>query len=527
MTSRSRAITAECIETTENSPPSYITPASLLLVISLLALSVMSPESFMAVITSANHAFLLIARDVVVTISSMILLGALVIVFTPLGNMRLGMSAPEFSTLSWLAMLFATGMGSGLLYWAVAEPVIHLSAPPLYNDAMMQAGNARMAMVISYLHWAFHPWGIYAAGSLCIAYFSFCRGFPLLPGAPFRSALSGRFRYANQLGDAVDVICVVSTLQGMAAALAAGTMQIASGMKWLGFAPEGGSTFPTYSVIIGLLASAYLASAATPIGKGIKRLSELNMLMAVLLLVIVACFTPVAYASGALLQRVVQSVADYLHFLPDLAFSPLTSETQSNWGSLWTANYFLSWVSWMPFVGIFVARISKGRSLREFMLGVILAPSLFTFLWFSIFGHIAMDVQLSGVRDLAADILADTGAGLFSLLSLLPHAEWLWAFVIALVFIFLVTSTDSASYVLAMMAERGENNPSVKSKMFWGISIAVFTLVPLFTDGGIHSVRAMFSFAGIAVFFVLIGQVYCFGLSLLKNAKHDKNNAFM
>lgn len=493
--------------------PPVSTWTALVLTAALLLFGLADPERFITVTHGVNDVFVLMASDSVVIVSTLLLLGCGLIVCSPLGNIRLGEGAPEFSTISWLAMLFAAGMGSGLLYWGVAEPIIHLSEPPPYSLAMQNVENARMAMVISYLHWAFHPWAIYAVGAMCIAYFSFCKGHALLPSAPFRAMLPKRFHISQGVGDMVDITCVISTLLGLAAALAAGTMQIASGMQWLGHAPVEGNMFPTYLAIILILVAAYLISAATAIDKGIKRLSEINFILSLLLLGLIAFHMPVP----RMLSVLVQSVGDYLRFLPELSFSTLRSAEQPLWGKTWTANYFLSWISWVPFVGIFVARISRGRSLRGFVLGVILAPSLFTFIWFTALGSTAIDIQLSGVRDLAADVLADTGSGLFSFFSLMPSAPLLWELIIALGFIFLITSADSASYVLAMMAARGKENPSIRSKLFWGLAIAALTLIALFTETGVHSVRSLFSFAGISVFFILIAQAICLGIALLRH----------
>lgn len=496
--------------------PSLLTRCAVVLAVTLLVFSILNPERFMDVTHAVNKAFMQWASEAVIMVSSLILLACGAVIFSPWGNIRLGTaeSTPEFSTPAWLSMLFAAGMGSGLLYWGVAEPITHFTTPPPYaNVAMIEAGNARMAMVISYLHWSLHPWAIYASGALCIAYFSFCKGHPLLPSAPFRAILPRRFNLSHSAGDMVDVVCVISTLLGLAAALAVGTMQIASGTQWLGHMPDKGNLFPTYLVIVALLVITYSASASTAIGKGIKRLSEINMALTLLLAMLICCYQPVT----SIFNTLIQAVGDYFRFLPELSFGTLHSPDSTQWSETWTANYFLSWLSWVPFVGIFVARISYGRTLREFMLGVILAPSLFTFLWFAILGSAALDAQLSGTRNLAADVMADTGSGLFSLLSLFPAAPFLWGLVIILVFIFLVTSADSASYVLAMMAGRGEKNPSTRSKLFWCLIIALLASAALFPENGIHSVRALFSFAGIAVFFILIAQILCLSIGLKRH----------
>jgi glycine betaine transporter len=498
-------------------PPPLLTLFALALATALSLFSILDPDRFMQCVQGLNTRFMQYASDGVVVVSSLLLVGCFGIALSPLGNIRLGAkdSTPEFSTVSWISMLFAAGMGAGLLYWGVAEPITHLASPPPYPSHMAEVGNARMAMVISYLHWSLHPWGIYAAGALCLAYFSFCKGHSLLPSAPFRAVLPKRFRISHATGDVVDVACVISMLLGLSASMAAGTMQIASGTKWLGNTATTGQMFPTYLSIIVLLVTVYLLSASTSIHKGIKRLSEINMMLAVLLAFMICIDVSVTHV----LATLAQSIVDYFRFLPELSFTTLHSATQPNWSEIWTANYFLSWIAWVPFVGIFVARISRGRTIRQFVLGVALAPSLFTFVWFAILGSAALDVQLGGVHDLAADIMADSGAGLFSLLSTFPAAQFLWGLVILLVFIFLVTSADSASYVLAMMAGRGEANPSTRSKLFWGIAIATLTTATLFSESGIHSVRAVFSFAGIAVFFILAAQMLCLAIGLLRHSK--------
>lgn len=501
-------------------PPPLLTLFALTLASSMALFSIVAPDEFMRLTTGINAAFMRVASGGVITVCSLLLAICLGLAISPLGRIRLGQEGeePEFSRPTWVAMLFASGMGAGLLYWGVAEPITHLSTPPPYSAAMAETGDARMAMVISYLHWALHPWGIYAAGALCIAYFSFCKGHPLLPSAPFRAVLPARFRLSQAAGDIVDVACVLALLLGLSAAMAAGTMQIASGTRWLGN-DTGNDPFPTYMAIVVPLVGVYLLSAATGLHKGIRWLSELNMVLAILLAIWIGFYLSFTQMAGTLLQ----AVTDYLRFLPELSFRELRDTAQPHWGETWTANYFLSWIAWVPFVGIFIARISRGRTIREFVLGVIIAPSLFTFLWFAILGSAAMEAQLSGAYDLAADIAEDSGSGLFSLLSLFPAAKFLHALVILLVFIFLVTSADSASYVLAMMAGRGKASPSVRSRLFWGLAIAALTSATLFSESGIHSVRAVFSFAGITVFFILAGMICCLLAGLLRYRKIHAN----
>ncbi|MGB1540419.1 MAG: BCCT family transporter, partial [Rickettsiales bacterium] len=303
-----------------------------------------------------------------------------------------------------------------------------------------------------------------------------------------------------------------------AASLSAGTMQIASGTGWLGH--EHYDQFSTYFLLLVLLTLTYLLSASTGLHKGIKRLSELNMVLVILLALLVWA----TLSFTGVFATLWHGLTDYARFLPSLSFAPLESAEQPDWSAKWTANYFLSWIAWVPFVGIFVARISKGRTIREFLSGVVLVPSLFTFIWFAIFATASYDLQNTGVVDLAAAVKEDSGQALFALLSVFPGAEYLFMLVIALVFIFLVTSADSASFVLAMMAGQGIQNPSAFSKLFWGLTIAAMTGATLYSESGIHSVRAVFSFAGIAVFFILIGQMACLIWGLLGHSRTKRND---
>ncbi|MCH2548289.1 MAG: BCCT family transporter, partial [Alphaproteobacteria bacterium] len=389
--------------------PPKLTLFALTLATALSLFGILEPEAFMETTQEMNHAFMMAAGHWVVIIGSLFMLSCFILAFSPLGRIRLGApdSTPEFSTLSWLSMLFAAGMGSGLLFWGVAEPIMHFASPPPLNGAMETAGAARMALVITYLHWTLHPWGIYASGALCIAYFSFCKGHSLLPSAPFRAALPKRFRISQAAGDIVDVTCVISMLLGLSAAMAMGTMQIASGTIVLGNTATDGGMIPTYLAIVGLLVAVYMLSASTSINKGIKRLSEINMLLVVLLAILIMFGTSVSQSISTLFQALI----DFTRFLPELLFTPLGAEKQPEWNETWTANYFLSWIAWVPFVGIFVARISRGRTIREFVMGVIIAPSLFSFLWFAVLGGASIDAQLGVTLDLVGDIENYPGSG--------------------------------------------------------------------------------------------------------------------
>lgn len=501
--------------------PPFLTVTALVLAALLATFAMAMPQAFMDFTNGANAAFMAVAANGVVVASSLLLLFCLLVAVSPLGRIRLGMDdeKPEFSTLAWLAMLFAAGMGSGLLFWGVAEPMLHLNAPPPVDGAMAETGGARIAIVISYLHWALHPWGIYASGALCIAYFSFCKGFAMLPSSPFRAALPGRHPISHALADIIDVVCVIALLLGLAAAIALGTTQIASGTAWLGNPLEGGIT--SQLLIMLALVTVYLLSASTRLNKGIKILSQVNMVV-VLMLAAALLFIGPAESIFSTLWR---GTLDYLRFLPELSFTPPSNDAGRGWLGIWTANYFLAWIAWVPFVGIFIARISRGRTIREFITGVVGVPTLFTLAWFAILGGTALHVQESGQMDLAAAVQANPSQALFSMLSLFP-ASWLLSFTaVFLVFIFLVTSADSASYVLAVMARQGKSHPTRRAKLFWGMALALLTTGTLFSESGVHAMRALFSFAGIAVIFILLGQMLCLTWGLLGHSRSKRDNA--
>lgn len=491
-------------------------PASLIsLFLSALitVLAIAQPEAFTRQINQWSNAFNQNYGSAVIVITSLLLILCLAVAFSPLGRLRLGGAEerPEFSTLSWFTMLFAAGMGAGLLYWGVAEPLTHVANPPpsALDDAL---GHERAAMVICYLHWALHPWGIYAAGSLCVAWFAFRRQVPMLPSEPFRDMLHGRNRLRHA-ATVTDILAVIALTLGLAAAMTQGTMQIYSGLARLGVTTAHPQT--GYLMIVAALATVYLFSAATELRRGIQWLSNINILIAVLLIAFLLVLGPVT----KIFSVFAQSLADYLRYLPELSFGRLDAGSDESWSSTWTVTYFLSWYAWLPFVAVFIARISRGRTLREFLLGVLLLPSLFTFLWFSVMGANAFDALANGTLELDDALGNDASSALFSLLHLFPATEVMIVFSIAIAFCFLVTSADSASYVLGMIAMRGEANPPMSIKLFWGVVLALLTAALVLSEQGVLAVRSIFSFAAIPVLLVTLGQVGCFLWSLRGKSK--------
>ncbi len=322
----------------------------------------------------------------------------------PAGALKLGPqdSEPDFPYLSWLAMLFAAGMGIGLMYFAVAEPIQHYASPPEAEAGTLAA--AREAMVITFTHWGIHAWAIYALVGLSLAYFAHRKGLPLT----LRSGLSPLLgkRINGPIGDAVDIFAICGTLFGIATSLGLGVSQINSGLNYLVGAPN----TPAMQIgLIVLVMATAMASVLTGLDKGVRRLSELNLFLAVLLMLFVLIVGP----TGFLLQALVQNFGLYLDHFFIRTFNLYAYEPRG-WMSRWTLFYWAWWIAWSPFVGMFIARISRGRTVREFVIGVLLAPTAFTFLWMTVFGNtaISLDMGVAGGA-ISQAVTADLSTSIF------------------------------------------------------------------------------------------------------------------
>ncbi len=413
--------------------------------------------------------------------------------FSRYGKLRLGPEnePPEFRTLSWLSMLFAAGMGVGLIFWGVAEPVSHFATPPVGIGGTPQA--ARNAMVLTNFHWGLHAWAIYAMAALVLAYFSFRKGTPYLPGAPIRFSFRGR--WTGPVAGMADFFGVIAVAIGVAGSLGMGVFQVQTGLHEIsGVSNE--STVVSVMVLAGIFI-AYMLSASTGLEKGIRILSNFNICLALALVLFLLVVGP----TGFLLETFTGSIGDYLSSLPGLSLHLFTYRDLDQWENNWTLAYFIFWIAWAPFVGIFIARISKGRTIREFVLGVLLVPTVFSMLWFAVFGGTGIHMELHGTGQLSELVQEDVTVALFSLFEQLPMARLLSAAAVLLLITFLVTSADSATYVLGMLTSGGSMNPSVPKKVTWGVFIAVLAAALMFT-GSIHPLRAVV--AACAVPFVLI-----------------------
>ncbi|MFZ1418910.1 MAG: BCCT family transporter [Burkholderiaceae bacterium] len=394
------------------------------------------------------------------------------------GDLKLGAEdeEPEFSLMAWFAMLFAAGMGIGLVYWGVAEPLLHYrSAPPGIANGTPEAANA--AMRYSFFHWGLHPWAIYGIVALSIAYFQFRRGSKALVSSA-TSTLP--WRWAQKLSPMFNVMAVVATAFGVAASLGMGAAQINGGLNTVFGLPV--SVF-WQAVIIVVVTVLFLISAVTGVHRGVKWLSQANLLLAAFLAFLVFVFGPTV----AIIDTLTSTLGAYLSELVRMSLR-LTPFRDSAWVGDWTVFYWAWWIAWSPFVGLFIARISRGRTIRQFLLGVVIAPTLVGFVWFSIFGGAALHSEIFNGSGLAEVAGQNSSLALFALLGELPLA-WLTSILATiLILVFFITSGDSATLVLATMSTDGDVNPKNRTKIIWGVLVSGIALA-LLMAGGLRAVQ--------------------------------------
>ena len=412
------------------------------------------------------------------------------------GKIRLGADdeKPEFRTLSWVAMMFSAGMGIGLMFYGVTEPLSHMGAPPFGAARPNTDEAARVAMEYSYFHWAFHPWAIYAVVGLALAYFGFRRkGGNLISGA-FRPLLGDRVD--GPIGKAIDILAIFATLFGSATSLGLGALQINSGMNVLwGTATTNGLAV----AIIVVLTLCFVLSAVSGVHKGIQWLSNTNMVLAIFLLLFLLVVGPTIF----IFDTLTESVGAYVTGLVPNSFRT-GSYGDQEWLSGWTIFYWAWWISWAPFVGAFIARISRGRRIGEFVLGVLLVPSGVSFVWFAILGGSAIDLQLSGQADIAAAVAQSPEQGLFSTLEQFPLSGVMSFIVIVLVALFFISGADAASLVMGMLSTGGSISPPRAIVIFWGAATGASAGI-LLLAGGLEALQQAAIIAAAPFMLVMIG----------------------
>ncbi len=409
-----------------------------------------------------------------VLVVAIILLLAVYLGLSRYSGIKLGPdhASPDYSYLSWLSMLFAAGMGIGLMFYGVAEPLMHYLSPPTAENGTIEA--AQEAMKITFFHWGLHAWAIYAVVALTLAYFSFRHDLPLT----LRSALYPLIgdKIYGWRGHLVDIFAVIGTLFGVATSLGVGVLQINAGLNYL-FGLEQ-TTFIQFGLIIGITLIAIL-SVVSGLDKGIKRLSQLNMILAVGLLGLILILGPTVF----LLKALMQNTGAYLSDIVRNTFN-LFAYQKTDWMGGWTIFYWGWWLAWAPFVGVFIARISRGRTIREFILGVMLVPTMFTLIWMTIFGNSAIDMVLNQGNEALGNLANDnTPVALFLFLEQFPWSSLLSFVAVLMIVVFFVTSCDSGAMVIDMLCSHGNNNTPLWQRIYWAASVGVIAAVLLLSDG--------------------------------------------
>jgi len=419
------------------------------------------------------------------------------LIFSKFGDIKLGGkdAKPEFSTLAWFAMLFSAGMGIGIMFWSVAEPIYHFVSPPLAEAESVEA--ARDAMSLTFLHWGFHAWGIYAVVALSLAFFAFNKGLPLSFRSVFYPLLGDRIN--SWMGDVIDIFAVLATLFGLATSLGLGVQQVNAGLAHLFGIPN--STTIQVLLILGITLMATV-SVVLGIDAGVRVLSEWNIRIAFAFLIFMLGVGPTIYIVDSFLQN----MGEYLTTLPRFAFWT-ESYTGTSWQNNWTVFYWAWWISWSPYVGMFIARISKGRKIREFILGVLIVPSMITFLWLSAFGGTAIYLQMSGIGNIGGAVTDDVSTALFVLLEQFPISYITSIIGVILVMSFFVTSSDSGSLVIDSLTAGGKLDAPVGQRIFWAQTEGAVAAV-LLIGGGLNALQTASVITGLPFAFILMLMCY-------------------
>ncbi|WP_274425674.1 BCCT family transporter [Chelativorans sp. YIM 93263] len=473
------------------SKPVFIISA--VLIVGFIIFGAVFTESAAALFTGAQTAiadyfgwFLIIVTNLAVLMSLYLALG-------PYGRVRLGAQteAPQYGLFSWTAMLFSAGIGIGLLYWAVAEPLFHFFAPPIAEAESVQA--AEQAMVLSFLHWGIHGWALYCIVGLSLAYFHYRKGLPL----SIRSALYPLIgeRIYGPLGHAADILAVFGTIFGIVTTLGLGVMQVNAGLESLFGVPN--NTF-VQIILIAIITGFATISVMLGLDKGIRRVSNFNILLSFVLLLFILLAGPTLY----ILDSFVENTGNYLS---NLVFFSLWTEAYSdtNWQVNWTIFYWAWWISWSPFVGIFIARISRGRTVREFTLGVLFIPVFILFFWFTAFGGVAVNMELAGNPGLIEATQQSYGNAIFRFLDFFPFTRLVTAVVVIMIIVWFVTSSDSGSFVIDMLTAGGHSDPPRIQRLFWATTEGLIAAV-LLAAGGLSALQAAAVVAGFPFAFVIL-----------------------
>lgn len=443
-----------------------------------------------------------------------ILFTCLWLMLSRLGDIKLGPdhSEPDYTNISWFSMLFSAGMGIGLLFFGVAEPIMHFSAPPVGDPLTIE--SAREAMKITFFHWGLHAWAVYAILAIILAYFCYRKNLPLLPRSAFYPLIGDRIH--GKIGDSIDTFAVIGTMFGVATSLGFGVTQVNAGLNYLFGVPQ------TPMIQVGLIAIiTFFATISVVLGLdgGIKKLSNINVALAVVLLIAVLLLGDTV----DILKAYVQNTGAYFSDIIYKTFNLYAYDKKDSWIGGWTLLYWGWWVSWSPFVGMFIARISRGRTIREFLVGVLFVPTGFTFLWMTVFGNTAISIALrNSASDLVNTVNSNVPVALFKFFEYLPMTPVLAGVGLLLVVTFFVSSSDSGSLVIDTLTSGGAQEPPVWQRVFWAVTEGVVAAT-LLLAGGLDALQTMTIASAFPMIIMISIGTYCLIKSLRADYLHLKS----
>ena len=477
-------------------PPVFFTAAAVILATVLFA--IFAPITTENLFNHTQAWILDKASWFYILVVALILLAVIFVAVSRYGDIKLGPdhSQPDYRDVTWFAMLFSAGMGIGLMFFGVAEPIMHFINPPVGTPGTTEAASE--AMKITFFHWGLHAWAIYAVVGLALAYFSYRHDLPLT----LRSALYPLIgdRIYGPIGHAVDIFAIIGTVFGIATSLGLGVAQINSGLNQLFGLPV---SIPIQIVLIAIATGLATISVASGLDRGIRILSETNLTLAALLLIFVLVLGPTVF----ILQTFVQNTGAYISNLVDATFN-LYAYEPTDWLGGWTLFYWGWWIAWSPFVGLFIARISRGRTIRDFVRGVLMVPAGFTLFWMTVFGDSAIHfVLFEGVDELTSIVQADSALALFAFLDLLPLASITSFVAIVMVVVFFVTSADSGALVVDLLASSGADNSPVWQRIFWA-TLSGLVAIALLLANGLEALQTATIASALPFSFILLIAVW-------------------
>ncbi|WP_333888229.1 BCCT family transporter [Sphingobacterium siyangense] len=484
---------------------------SLLFIIGVCLLAVFFPPLTVSILDTIKQLIFVNLNWVYVWAVTLFVIFLVYLMFSKFGNIKLGSndSKPEYTFFSWISMLFAAGMGIGLMYFSVAEPMQHFSTEAFAGNHYIN--RAKNAQLYTFFHWGIHAWAIYGVVGLALSYFAYRYRLPLSLRSCFYPLLKNKIN--GKWGNAIDVFALCSTFFGITTTLGFGVVQVNAGLQTLGLVPDNNFTYQI--MIVGVLTMLSVLSATSGVDKGVKILSNINILTVIILLLFVLFLGPTVYLIGSFTE----GIGNYVNNFFSLTFDThVYDEATLPWFYNWTILYWAWWISWSPYVGLFIAKISKGRTIREFIAAVLIIPTIFNFIWMSVFGNSAMWFDINIAKGALSSLADNPDALMFRFLDYLPLSEIVSYLVILIIIIFFVTSADSGIFVMNSIATKNAPKSPKWQMVFWGALLAILALM-LLNTGGLQALQTMTLITALP--FSIIMLLFC--VSLVKALTIDRS----